>query len=372
DDGYGVRYNYAEYGGGIYNVGIIYLNTGHISYNGSSDSGGGINNQSGTINMSGGTIEGNYARSCGGGLFINVVTTAITMTGGYFYSNSAAHDGGAVWIGDAEFEMTGGTIGGSSKDNTCGNEYNGGAIYSGSTHSTFMLGGTAQIPGGSEKVNDIYLRPGKTIDLKSPLTAFSPAAKITLEDYTYNTQVVKPLGGVTNGDVYDACAPGKSLTLTSNSYRLYLADSGYTSIRFSDISSYQDIVNYPGLGNWDVSIGVSASTDEIGKKAVLIKLDNTTYAVGLLSFDTLTDDGKRPLSFYYKIYSDTGSYSATTIQDDNANCNDGGLFINLKTGNYSWAVPGDSAVNYNIKIEFESNTQCRVHRVNAGGVHAIP
>ena len=374
----GVTQNYATNnggGGGIY-IGQgkkLYMKSGNISYNYSGKKGGGVflDNLGATMTMAGGTIAGNKAETDGGGVYIYGTSSTgyLVMTGGYFYSNSATNNGGAVYIdSNAEFEMTGGTIGGSGKENTCGSSYNGGAIYNG---STFKLGGSAQIPGTLGKANNIYLASNKTIDLKSSLTTFSPKAKISLETYKYNMQVVKPLTGITDSDIYDACS---SLSLSSNSYLLYLADDGYTSVRFSDVFDYRDISNYPNVSWGTSAIDTTAATNERGNRVVLIKINSsinsTTYAIGQLHFEPLTNEGYRPMTFNYQVFYSNGSDDdPQIITDSTAGKHDGGMWVCLEEESYTWGNKPDGT---DIKIEFTSDTNCRISLEGAQRLYAIP
>ena len=357
-----MRYNYAKFGGGIYNSGTVYLNTGNISYNGSGNNGGGIfNNSSSVVSISGGTIKENYSGSKGGGI-INA-GGSLTLSGGSMESNSANSDGGAVYNNNSgEFEMTGGIIGGSGKENTCGSSYNGGAIYNG---NTFELGGTAQIPGGSGKANNIYLASNKTIDLKSPLTTFSPKAKISLETYKFNMQVVKPLTGITSSDIYNACS---SLSLAYNPYLLDLGDDGYTTVGFYFCTETTDISNYPSVIWSTNAINTTAATNKRGNRALLIKINNNTYAIGQLHFEPLNDDGARPLTFNYRVVNSEGQVNYT-LTDSSAYFGDGGVYSDDLSSDPTFGTPE----NYYFHIEFTSNTNCEFSLGNlAQGLYAIP
>ena len=376
----GVTQNYATNnggGGGIY-IGQgkkLYMKSGNISYNYSGKKGGGVflDNLGATMTMAGGTIAGNKAATDGGGVYIYGTSSTgyLVMTGGYFYSNSATNNGGAVYIdSNAEFEMTGGIIGGSGKENTCGSSYNGGAIYNA---STFKLGGSAQIPGGSGKANNIYLASNKTIDLKSSLTTFSPKAKISLETYKFNMQVVKPLTGITDSDIYDACS---SLSLAYNPYLLDLGDDGYTTVGFYYCTDTTDISGYPDVSWSTNAINTTAATNQRGNRAFIIKLNNNTYAIAQLHFEPLNNSGNRPLTLYYRVIDDDGpgQYEAT---DSTANKNDGGMYIivlnednSIGWDSCSWGTTPDK---YGIKIEFTSDTNCQISLGNlAQGLYAIP
>ena len=150
DEGYGIRYNYATNGGGIYNGygGTLNLNSGHISYNGC-EKGGGIYHDSGTSNITGGTIEGNYSSTNGGGIYINGGT--VNISDGTISSNSSDNKGGGIYNNGC----LGLSISGGKLESNSANTY-GGAIYSGV--SSFSLSGSANIPStGTRLQNDVCL-----------------------------------------------------------------------------------------------------------------------------------------------------------------------------------------------------------------------
>ena len=85
-------------GGGVWNLGRFYLQSGNITGNScehGSDNGGGVCNE-GTMEMSGGTISNNYADDYGGGIY-NADGATLTITGGTITGNSSYRVGRGVY-----------------------------------------------------------------------------------------------------------------------------------------------------------------------------------------------------------------------------------------------------------------------------------
>ena len=237
NNGYVVRYNYAQSGGGIYNSGTVYLNTGNISYNGSDTTGGGICNASNkTIYMNGGKLSGNFSAK-----------------------------GGAVHINGGTLTMTGGVIGGSEnseKNTASGTGAAGGAVYQ---DGMFNVSGNAYItPGTAPLDNDVYLASTSNyINVANSLTpksdgtsngtAVSYTAAITPSEWTRGTQV---LTGNYASSYYDKFKGSETDLLTIKdtndsskvklytSYNIYVAGS---ENRASDIGAPKTKAN-GGLG----------------------------------------------------------------------------------------------------------------------------
>ena len=161
---YGVKRNFAIFdGGGIENVGTLYMASGEISYNcvkkndpDSGGMGGGIINQQYTttsLNITGGKIKGNYAERRGGGVYI-FDTSTFAMSGGSIESNTAGQAGGAIY-----------------------------AI------ETFSMSDSAYIPyGGSAENNDVFLNGvGLTLTDLTPPSSCSNGVVATVYPSSYST-----------------------------------------------------------------------------------------------------------------------------------------------------------------------------------------
>lgn len=108
--------NEADRGGGIYvdsNGSALVVEGGSINGNTAKSSGGGVYN-SGSMTMEDGSINGNTADSVGGGIYVNTTGTA-ALNGGAVYDNEAAYMGddiakigsGKLTVGDAQGTLDG-------------------------------------------------------------------------------------------------------------------------------------------------------------------------------------------------------------------------------------------------------------------------
>jgi predicted outer membrane repeat protein len=145
--------NTAESGGGIViNGGIFTMSGGTISENTATNKGGGVYTD-GDFTLSGGTISSNTAVH-GGGVYVAPYTT-FTMEGGTIKENEATGSGwngsgGGLWIDIANgaSTMSGGTISGNIASDT-GSQ--GGGIYKRGSGNFNLIGGTI---GGSTPTTD--------------------------------------------------------------------------------------------------------------------------------------------------------------------------------------------------------------------------
>lgn len=182
-------------GGGVYASGTLKMYGGEISENIAEGEGGGIANTNGYVTMTGGEIAQNKGTS-GGGVYAE---QSFTMSGGKISNNEATTgDGGGVCQADAgvmswsHFKMSGGEI----SNNTAAGS--GGGVQAGSyvllmsgdakisgnkagvngggvnVSGSYGLGvaGAASVLGNScnDKVNNVYLSAGKTIQITGELT----------------------------------------------------------------------------------------------------------------------------------------------------------------------------------------------------------
>lgn len=149
--------NIADDGGGIYNNGKLTVKRCEISGNTAVKHGGGIYN-AGTLKFTGGTIESNTANGNGGGVW---ASGTFVMTGGKICSNS---------VSEGKF---------------------GGGVF---VMGTFKMGGTAYIPFGADKKNDVYLNSERKIEIVErfnlPSAAYGRAATISPSSYSSGTQVL--------------------------------------------------------------------------------------------------------------------------------------------------------------------------------------
>lgn len=166
--------NYAYSGGGIYNKGNVYLgytttsdtsvslnsnygvrrNYAYSSGQYGGEGGGYACVSSGSLYIASGAISLNGALRKGGGLY---AAGKVAITGGTIESNSAGTDGGGIYVYYDDVSISNATI----KSNTASG--NGGAAYINS--GSLKIGKDADIPGGTNKTNDIYLPSGKYVTL---------------------------------------------------------------------------------------------------------------------------------------------------------------------------------------------------------------
>jgi len=160
--GYGIRRNYVQNsenpnpkgGGGIYNMGTVIMASGDIAYNSASGAGGGIYNcGSATFQMNNGLFKGNRT-SAGGGAIENAANGTVILEAGTIESNEANLGAGAF-----------------------GNQ------------GTFKIKGAVRVPyGGSQKQNDIT--PYSPITLSDNFSTHSSSEKIAIT-YLANTYFVR-------------------------------------------------------------------------------------------------------------------------------------------------------------------------------------
>ena len=197
-------------GGGIYNAGTLSLTDCTIKDCTSGNMGGGIYiKNGGSLTMSGTEVSGNTAKQ-GGGIYVESNATAVIssgeisgntatgtqnlnggggiysnggtlkISGGAITENSAAKDGGGLYC-YGTCTMTGGTI---SKNTASGR---GGAVFVDSA-SDLRMSGTASIPYGTAKKNDVYILGKVTVE--DDLTASDSGATISASSYSAGTQVL--------------------------------------------------------------------------------------------------------------------------------------------------------------------------------------
>lgn len=212
--------------------------------NGNSEAGGGIYVEKGMLTLDGGSIDGNSANANkGGGVHLKAGT--FTMNSGEIKNCSAKYGGGVSLAGKSSFTMTGGSITGckanveggmgggiyttlktqltleghdsnpivisnctaekagggmliyTSKPVTVKNAHiegntaeNGGGVYL--EQGTFTIAGSTRITPSAGK-NDVFLKGEKFITISDSLTAETPIARITPENYADGVRVLQAL-----------------------------------------------------------------------------------------------------------------------------------------------------------------------------------
>ncbi len=215
----GVRRNIAagesKFGGGIYSKGTLHIASGIIAFNKSAGNGGGIVIQANVNSMDAPTIQSNIATGNGGGIYITAGTLNITgaasfrnnstlnysggainnnggtinLTGNAtFTKNAAKSAGGAISCSSGIFDISAGTIGGSSSSDNNTAETKGGAIHI--SGGKVSISGSVSIPNGSTLSNDVYSSSAYPLTVAGALTSESKVATITPSSTTDGTLVL--------------------------------------------------------------------------------------------------------------------------------------------------------------------------------------
>ena len=188
--------------GGVNNIGEFTMNGGTISDNVNDDddfSGGGVCNNYGKFTMKDGTISGNYGEDTGGGV---ANRGTFEMYGGDISGNSCGVYGGGVhnFCNDsgrlATFTMTGGTISGNSS------KYGGGVFNQsyGGTATFTMTGGTIS---GNNSVSSDELSGGGVFNMGTFNVSGTPVIKDNVLNGTKGTDGVYTGGTANNVYLYD-------------------------------------------------------------------------------------------------------------------------------------------------------------------------
>ncbi len=212
--GYGIRRNYVQNsenpnpkgGGGIYNMGTVIMASGDIAYNSATGSGGGIYNcGSATFQMNNGLFKGNTT-AAGGGAIENAENGTVILEAGTIESNEANLGAGAF-----------------------GNQ------------GTFKIKGAVRVPyGGSQKQNDIT--PYSPITLSDNFSTHSSSEKIAIT-YLANTYFVR------GKKLFDADT-GVSITSTVLS-NFQITEADWNLVPYNSNSE----------GRLDAEVWVAGSTD---------------------------------------------------------------------------------------------------------------
>ena len=173
-DGTGASSN-AESGGGVEIHDAIFTMEGGTITGNNATYGGGVRVDSGEFIMKDGTISDNNATNLGGG--VCVINGSFTMSDtATIQGNTATTHGGGVYVNGRNFEMIGGTIGGTDAGSANSAQY-GGAVYvnggaftmeSGSkitgsrATGTTASGGAVYVAGGTFTMNGTAILQGNT------------------------------------------------------------------------------------------------------------------------------------------------------------------------------------------------------------------
>ena len=144
----------SDFGGGIYNAGLLTVAGSTLSGNSAAHNGGGIFNNYGTLTLTNSTLSGNSAQSYGGGIFNNQGT--LTLTDSTLSNNSVQDVAGGGIFNYGTLTLTGTTFSGNSANNGGGIFNNDGAVtVTGGTFSnnSASYGGGIYIQAGTVTVD---------------------------------------------------------------------------------------------------------------------------------------------------------------------------------------------------------------------------
>ena len=353
-------------GGGIYNEGQLYINSGNISYN-YAINGAGIYTES-NITMTGGTIKGNEGNTSGdgGGVYVNKGT--FTMSGDSKILDNKNMDEGAgiyLYIYNCKLVMKGGEISGNIA------KTHGGAVYmhdyNDTNHSDLQISGSSYIPyGGAVNNNDIFM-----LDFHAKITITGSLSNreannliyITPKEdspntYTEGTTLLKADNGVSLVNELSKFrvtpdSNGKEWSIDTNgnlSLLTYITKETLANFSPNNKTSYNITVD-SSFGNTEVNSLLSTIKNNVGEGTILDLSNSTATSISTWLYSgvssitlpaTLSSDTSLPSQFFQE--ADT----LTEIKVPESNtvyCSqDGVLYTKDMTGliKYPAAKEGDS------------------------------
>lgn len=290
----------SAYGGGIYNQGQLYINSGNISYN-YAINGAGIYTKS-NITMTGGTIKGNEGNEGnssgkGGGVYVSFVSdvsngTTFTMSGdSKILDNKNMNEGAGIYLDydNCKLVMKGGEIRGNIA------KTHGGAVYmhddNDTKHSDLQISGSSYIPyGGAVNNNDIYMfNFHAKITITGSLSnreadkLISITPKENLQNtYTEGTTLLYADSGVSLADELSKFrvtpdSNGKEWSIDTNgnlSLLTYITKETLANFSPNSSTSYNITVDST-VGNTEVNSLLSTIKNNVGEGTIL-DLSNST------------------------------------------------------------------------------------------------
>lgn len=276
----------SAYGGGIYNQGQLYINSGNISYN-YAINGAGIYTKS-NITMTGGTIKGNEGNSSGkgGGVYVSFVSdvsngTTFTMSGdSKILDNKNMNEGAGIYLyyNNCKLVMKGGEISGNIA------KTHGGAVYmhdyNDTKHSDLQISGSSYIPyGGAVNNNDIYM-----LDFNAKITITGSLSdrqadkliSITPKEYKDGTTLLKADNGVSLVNELSKFrvtpdSNGKEWSIDTNgnlSSHTYITKETLANFSPNNKTSYNITVD-SSFGNTEVNSLLSTIKNNVGEGTIL-------------------------------------------------------------------------------------------------------
>ena len=357
----------SAYGGGIYNQGQLYINSGNISYN-YAIKGAGVYTES-NITMTGGTIKGNEGNSSGfgGGVYVSKEKT-FTMSGdSKILDNKNMNEGAGIYLdfNNCKLVMKGGEIRGNIA------KTHGGAVYmhylNDTYHSDLQISGSSYIPyGGAVNNNDIYMLDSRAkITITGSLSNREAGNLISITPITYTegTTLLKADSGVSLvnelskfrvtpvSNVPDSNGKEWSIDTNGNlSSHTYITKETLANFSPNNTTSYNITVDST-VGNTEVNSLLSTIKNNVGEGTILDLSNSTATSISTWLYSgvssitlpaTLSSISSLPSQFF------EGANTLTEIivpESNTVYCSqDGVLYTKDMTGliKYPAAKEGDS------------------------------
>lgn len=296
----------SSFGGGIYNKGQLYINSGNISYN-YAINGAGIYTES-DITMTGGTIKGNEGNTsgAGGGVYVKEGAT-FTMSGdSKILDNKKMNYGAGIYLyfNNCKLVMKGGEISGNIA------ETYGGAVYmhdlNSSSHSDMQISGSSYIPyGGAVNNNDIFMLDfnakititGSLSDRQANNLIYITPKENSQNTYTEGTTLLYADNGVSLADEFykfgvTPDSQGKKWSIDTNgnlSSLIYTSITKETLANFSPSSSSAYIIIVDSsFGTSEVNSLLSKISGRVGEGTILNLGNSTATSISTSSSYWLT------------------------------------------------------------------------------------
>ena len=307
----------SAYGGGIYNQGQLYINSGNISYN-YAINGAGIYTES-NITMTGGTIKGNEGNTSGdgGGVYVNKGT--FTMSGdSKILDNKNMDEGAGIYLDfdNCKLVMKGGEISGNIA------KTHGGAVYmhdlNSDNHSDLQISGSSYIPyGGAVNKNDIYMLDfNAKITITGSLSNREADKLISITPYTYTEgkTLLKADSGVSLVNELSKFrvtpdSNGKEWSIDTNgnlSSHTYITKETLANFSPNNKTPYNITVD-SSFGNTEVNSLLSTIKNNVGEGTILDLSNSTATSISTWLYSgvssitlpaTLSSDTSLPSQFF--------------------------------------------------------------------------
>lgn len=356
----------SSFGGGIYNKGQLYINSGNISYN-YAINGAGIYTES-DITMTGGTIKGNEGNTSGNGGGVCVYNGAtFTMSGdSKILDNKKMNYGAGIYLyyNNCKLVMKGGEISGNIA------ETYGGAVYmhdlNSSSHSDMQISGSSYIPyGGAVNNNDIFMLDfnakititGSLSDREANNLIYITPKENSQNTYTEGTTLLYADNEVSLADEFykfgvTPDSQGKKWSIDTNgnlSSHIYTSITKETLANFSPSSStsYMIIVD-SSFGTSEVNSLISKINGSVGEGTILDLSNSTATSISTWLYNGVSSITLPATlsSFSSQFFQEANTLTEIIVPESNTiySSQDGVLYTKDMTGllKYPAAKEGDS------------------------------